>query len=67
LEDVSYSISFGIGTELSLGSALTLQPELRYDYGATKYIDEEFEFGNVTFEQEDPKLSAFALRLNVIF
>lgn len=67
LENVSYSIAFGIGTEVSLGSLATLQPELRYDYGATNYIDDEFEIGDTTFKQEDPKLSAFALRLNVIF
>lgn len=67
LDEVSYSIAVGIGTDISLGSALTLQPELRYDYGATDYIDESFEVGGVEFTQEDPTLSAFALRLNVIF
>ena len=67
LEDISYSIAIGLGAEISLGSALTLQPELRYDYGATSYIDETIEVGNVRFTQEDPKLSAFALRLNVLF
>jgi hypothetical protein len=67
LEDISYSIAIGLGAEISLGSALTLQPELRYDYGATSYIDETIEVGNVEFTQEDPKLSAFALRLNVLF
>lgn len=67
LEDVSYSIAFGVGAEISLGSALSLQPELRYDYGATDYIDEEIEIGDTEFTQEDPTLSAFALRLNLIF
>jgi len=67
LEDVSYSIALGVGAEISLGSALTLQPELRYDFGTTDYIDDEFEIGVTTFTQEDPKLSAFALRLNVLF
>jgi hypothetical protein len=67
LEDVSYSIALGVGAEISLGSALTLQPELRYDFGTTEYIDKEIQVGNTTFTQEDPKLSAFALRLNVLF
>lgn len=67
LEDISYSIVIGAGADISLGSALTLQPELRYDFGTTNYISEEIEVGNTTFTQEDPKLSAFSLRLNVIF
>lgn len=67
LEDVSYSIALGVGAEISLGSALTLQPELRYDFGTTDYVDDEFQIGGTTFTQEDPKLSAFALRLNVLF
>lgn len=67
LNDVSYSIAIGIGAEISLGSAVTLQPELRYDYGATDYIDKTIQIGNTEFTQEDPQLSAFALRLNLLF
>lgn len=67
LEDVSYSFVIGLGANISLGPLFTLQPELRYDFGATDYIDESFEVGNVEFNQEDPTLSAFALRLNLIF
>lgn len=67
LENVSYSFVIGLGVNVSLGPLFTLQPELRYDLGATDYIDESFEVGNTTFTQQDPTLSAFALRLNVIF
>ncbi len=67
LETVSYSIAIGIGADVSLGSALTLQPELRYDYGATDYLEGDFEIGGTEFSQEDPSLSAIALRLNLIF
>lgn len=67
LNNVSYSIAIGIGAEISLGSALTLQPELRYDYGATDYIDETIQVGDIEFTQEDPQLSAFALRVNLFF
>lgn len=67
LESVSYSIAIGIGADVSLGSALTLQPELRYDYGATDYLEGDFEIGGTEFSQEDPSLSAIALRLNLIF
>jgi opacity protein-like surface antigen len=67
LSDVSYSIAVGVGADISLGSSLTLQPELRYDYGATDYIDESIEIGGTEFRQEDPRLSAFALRLSLLF
>jgi len=66
LESVSYSIAIGIGADISIGSTI-LQPELRYDYGTTDYINESFEIGDTTFTQQDPTLSAFALRLNVLF
>jgi hypothetical protein len=67
LEEVSYSFVIGLGANISLGPLFTLQPELRYDFGATDYINESFEVGGTEFTQEDPTLSAFALRLNVIF
>jgi len=66
LESVSYSIAVGIGAHVSLGP-VALQPELRYDWGATDYIDDSFEVGDTEFTQTDPTLSAFALRLNVLF
>lgn len=67
LEDVAYSFTVGLGAELTLGSLPKLQPELRYDFGATDYIEDDFEIGDTEFEAEDPTLSSFALRLNVIF
>jgi hypothetical protein len=67
LKDISYSIAIGVGAEISLGSLMTLQPELRYDIGTTDYIDDEITVGGTTFSQEDPTLSAFALRLNLLF
>lgn len=67
LNDVSYSIAIGVGADISLGSSITLQPELRYDYGATDYIDDSIEIGDATFSQENPRFSAFALRLNLLF
>lgn len=67
LEEVTYSFTLGVGASLSLGSTLTLQPELRYDFGATDYVSDDFEIGGTDFSPEDPKLSSFALRLNVLF
>lgn len=68
LEDVSYTLNVGAGAEFSLpGVGLSLQPELLYEFGATDYVDGEFQVGGTTFSPSERKLSAFALRLNVIF
>lgn len=68
MEDVSYTFNIGAGADISLpGVGVTLQPELRYEFGATDYVSEEFEVGGTTFTPSDRKLSAFALRLHVLF
>lgn len=68
LKDVSYTFNVGVGANVSIPNVgLTLQPELRYEFGASNYIDEDFEVGGANFEASDRKLSAFALRLNVLF
>jgi hypothetical protein len=70
---VSYTFNVGLGVQVSLpGSSLRLQPELRYEFGATGFVDEDksVELGdsNVTFSPQDsPQFSTFALRLNMIF
>ena len=67
LEDVSLTFNVGVGADVSVpGVGLTLQPELRYEFGATDYID-DFSIGDTDFNPTDRKLSAFALRLNVLF
>lgn len=67
-EDVSFTFNIGVGADVSVpGVGLTLQPELRYEFGASDYIDDDFEVGGTTFEPTDRKLSAYALRLNVLF
>lgn len=68
LEDISYTFNVGAGVSISLaGLGITLQPEFRYGFGATDYIDEEFDIGGTTFRPSDRKFSAFALRLHAIF
>ncbi len=68
LEDVSFNFNVGVGADVSLpGVGLTLQPELRYEFGASDYVDDNFEVGGAEFEPSDRKISAFALRLNVLF
>lgn len=67
LEGVSFVFDVGVGADVSIpGAGLTLQPELRYEFGATDYVDDSFEIGGTTFNPSERKLSAFALRLNVL-
>lgn len=68
-EDVSLSANIGAGATISVpGLPLSLQPELRYEFGLTSYIGEDAQVGDVSFDvQNEPKLSAFSVRLNVLF
>ena len=73
VEELSYTLNVGVGAQISLpGSSLRLQPELRYEFGATGFIkeDTEVELGDndVSFTPQDsPQFSTFAVRLNVLF
>lgn len=68
MEEVSYSLNVGAGANISLGSRLTLQPELSYEFGATRVFEDEFEIGDATFNpREGPAFDAFSLRLHVLF
>lgn len=68
-EEISYSLNVGIGASISLpASSLKIQPELRYEFGASKFIKDDFEIGDTEFQpQETPRFSAFGLRVNVLF
>ncbi|MFB6247372.1 MAG: outer membrane beta-barrel protein [Salinibacter sp.] len=68
-EEISYSLNVGVGANISLpATSLKIQPELRYEFGATKFIKEDFTIGGTEFNpQESPSFSAFGLRVNVIF
>ena len=66
LEEVSFTFNVGLGADISIpGVGLTLQPELRYEFGATDYVD-DFSIGDAEFNPTERKISAFALRLNVL-
>jgi hypothetical protein len=68
-EDLSFSLNVGAGTDITLpGLPITLQPELRYEFGATTFVKDDFEIGDVDFEpQDEPRFSAFSVRLTVLF
>ena len=65
-EDISFTFNIGVGADVSLpGVGLTLQPEFRYEFGASDYISDDFEVAGLS--PSDRSLSAYALRLNVLF
>ena len=67
LEDVNLSGNVGAGVEFNLGG-VRLTPELRYEFGVTSIFDDDLEvFGTDVNVDDDPKLSAFSIRLHVFF
>ena len=68
-EEISYSLNVGVGANISLpATSLKIQPELRYEFGATTFIKDDFEIGDTEFSPQDsPNFSAFGLRVNVVF
>jgi len=73
VKDVSYTFNVGVGANISLpATSLQLQPELRYEFGASGFIEEDKEVSlgdnNVNFEPQDsPQFSTLALRLHILF
>lgn len=71
--DIAYSLNVGVGADISLpGVGWTLQPELRYTFGASGFFEEDKQVtlgdNNITFTPRDnPRLSSIALRLHVLF
>ena len=62
-EDTSLSANVGAGVQISLPAVpFKLQPELRYEFGISDYVDTD-----AVQVSESPKFSAFSLRVNVIF
>lgn len=69
VDELSFSLNIGAGVEIAVpGSPFVFQPELRYEFGATDYISDDFEIGDAEFHpQESPRFSALGLRLHVLF
>jgi len=69
VEVVSLSADIGAGLGIELpGAGITLMPELRYEFGTTPFIQDEFDVGDATIQPQDtPRLNSFVLRLGVRF
>lgn len=68
-KQTSFSLNIGGGIGISVpGLGFELQPEVRYEFGATTFIEDEFEIAGRTIQpQEEPKFSAFSVRLHLLF
>lgn len=63
----SFSVAGGLGVGAELGFAgFRLFPELKYTFGITRFTEEEYQIGNVTFEADEAQhLNAIMLSLGV--
>jgi hypothetical protein len=68
-KSVNLNADIGAGVEITLpGVGLTLMPELRYGIATGSILEDEFEIGGVEVDpQDNPRLNAIMLRLNVRF
>jgi hypothetical protein len=66
LEDVNLSGNVGAGVEFNL-AGVRLTPELRYEFGVTSIFGDDLEVLGNDVDVNDPKLSAFSIRLHVFF
>ncbi|MEX0748188.1 MAG: outer membrane beta-barrel protein [Rhodothermales bacterium] len=63
----SFSVAAGVGVGVEIGLVgFRLYPELKYTFGITRFTEEEFRIGGVTFEaDDDQRLNAIMLSLGV--
>lgn len=65
------SFSFNVGFGVRIGGddgGLQFLPELRYEFGATKFIEDDFQIAGQEFSpQSEPRFSALSLRLHLLF
>ena len=67
LEDFAVSGNVGAGVAIKLG-ALRLYPEFRYAIGVSRFMKDEFEIGNVSFNSEEAqRQNSIMLRLGIGF
>lgn len=65
----SWSFSGNVGGGLSIDAGpITIQPEVRYEFGVTDYVSDSFTIGDRTIEPSDkPQFSAFSVRLHLLY
>jgi hypothetical protein len=69
VEDWQLTADIGVGLDLAVpGLGINLMPELRYSFGVTEYLSDEFEVGSITVMPDDSerRVSKLMLRLNVM-
>ena len=67
-EDYSFSLNVGVVAEIGSMTGVRIMPGLRYEFGATKFIEDDFEIGGQQFSpQNEPRFSALRLRVHVVF
>jgi hypothetical protein len=67
-EDYSFSLNVGVGAEIGKTNGIRVLPELRYEFGATKFFEDDFEIGGTQFSsQNEPRFSALSLRVHLLF
>ncbi len=63
--DVSVAAGVGLGIQLSIpGTSVALYPEARYQFGLSRFTDENVEIDGVSLS-DDPQLNAFMLRVGI--
>lgn len=69
LQDLTVAANIGLGVEVSLpGFSPTLYPEIRYSFGISRFLSEEYTIGGTTVTAEDAqRLNTFMLRLGITF
>jgi len=68
LEDVSYSVNFGAGTEIELPLNLTLMPEFRYEFGASDVFGDQSTQRFRDFNVSDPpSIGGAHLRVHLFY
>jgi len=66
-EEVSVTANVGFGFAVAVPKLpIELQPEVRYEFGTSNYIEDEFDIEDQTFSPSDPQFSTFSIRLNIV-
>ncbi len=67
IKDIGVAANIGVGVEVGLpGLSLRLFPEIRYGFGISRFMDENFEVGTTNFSAQDTQhINTLQVRLGV--